>query len=119
MGAFTFEKGPMHMVKFHTDPKKQFSKWLARFGAIVWCVYIFAIIVLMAYRPEVATAAVYLTIIVTVNKAWDTFNYNDNSKTEKILLAALDKVSMEVNIGGKGKGDGNEKDAVTEGESNG
>lgn len=114
-----------------TDPKKQFSKWLARYGAIIWGIYIFAIIALMAYRPEVSMAAVYLTIIVTLNKAWDSYNYNDNSKTEKILLAALDKVSMEINIGGRKKsfasaqndekesGDEDEESSVTEEGENG
>lgn len=103
--------------KFHMDPKKQFSKWLAKFGAISWIIYIFAVLGLIAYQPEVAMAGVYLTIIITVNKALDSYNYNDNSKTEKILLALLDKTRMEVNIGGKAlKGsECNEEDLTEEG----
>ena len=87
-------------MKQRMDPKKQFSKWLARYGAWVWGVYIFAIIALMAYRPEVAMACVYLTLIVTINKALDGLQYTDNSKTEKVLLAALDKTQMELSLKG-------------------
>lgn len=108
------------MFKFrHTDPRKQFSKWLAKYGSIIWGIYIFVIIALIAYQPETAMACVYLTIIVTINKAWDAYQYNDNSKTEKILLAMLDKVNMEINIGGKAKGSVDDEEAITEGESNG
>ena len=106
------------MMLKRMDPKKQFSKWLARYGAIIWGIYVFCVLALIAYRPETAMACVYLTIIMTVNKGWDAYNYNDNSKTEKILLAMLDKVSMEINIGGKAK-DGEAHAQVTEGESNG
>jgi len=82
------------------DPRHQFSKRLARYGAIVWGIYSFAVLALVAYRPEVAMMAVYLTIIMTLNKAWDTYNYNSNSKLEKILLAILDKTKMEISLGG-------------------
>ena len=82
------------------DPRHQFSKRLARYGAVVWGIYSFAILALIAYRPEVAMMAVYLTIIMTLNKAWDTYNYNDNSKTEKLLLAILEKTKMEISLGG-------------------
>lgn len=87
-------------MKQRMDPKKQFSKWLARYGAWIWGIYIFAIIALIAYRPEVAMACVYLTLIVTINKALDGLQYTDNSKTEKILLAALDKTQMELSLKG-------------------
>lgn len=80
------------------DPRHQFSKRLARYGAVVWGIYSFAVLALVAYRPEAAMAAVYLTTIMTLNKAWDTYNYNSNSKLEKILLAILDKTKMEINL---------------------
>ena len=105
------------MEKKHMDPRKQFSKWLARYGSIVWGVYIFLSLALIAYQPEAAMAVVYLTIIMTLNKAWDTYQYNSNSKTEKALLAMLDRVSMEINIGKKSKGSGS--DEVTEEGGNG
>ena len=105
--------------KFHMDPKKQFSKWLAKYGAIVWGIYVFAVLALIAYRPEAAMAVVYLTIIMTLNKAWDAYQYNANSMTEKALLAMLERVSMEVNIGGKGSGKNEESNRVTEEGGNG
>ena len=101
--------------KFHMDPKKQFSKWLAKYGAIVWGIYVFAVLALIAYRPEAAMAVVYLTIIMTLNKAWDAYQYNANSMTEKALLAMLERVSMEVNIGGKSKGSDNNAEVTEEG----
>lgn len=82
------------------DPRKQFSKWLARFGAIIWCVYILALIPLIAYRPEAAMACVWLTLIVTANKELDTLAYTDNSKTEKLLLAALERTKIEIGLKG-------------------
>ena len=109
------------------DPKKQFSKWLAKYGAYIWGAYIFAILALMAYQPETAMACVWLTLIVTINKALDGLQYTDNSKTEKILLAALDKTQMELTLKGVATGSksgkeetSNEEDSVSEeGESNG
>lgn len=112
------------MIK-RMDPKKQFSKWLAKYGAYIWGAYIFSIIALMAYQPETAMACVWLTLIVTINKALDGLQYTDNSKTEKILLAALDKTQMELTLKGgssiKSKEEtNNEEDSVSEeGESNG
>ena len=106
------------------DPKKQFSKWLAKYGAYIWGAYIFAIIALMAYQPETAMACVWLTLIVTINKALDGLQYTDNSKTEKILLAALDKTQMELTLKGgssiKSKEEtDNEEDSVSEEGENG
>lgn len=82
------------------DPRKQFSKWLARIGAIYWVVFLSAILGLMYLRPETSQACVYLVLIVTVNKMLDTLAYTDNSKTEKVVLAALEKTKMELKIGG-------------------
>ena len=114
------------MIK-RMDPKKQFSKWLAKYGAYIWGAYIFAIIALMAYQPETAMACVWLTLIVTINKALDGLQYTDNSKTEKILLAALDKTQMELTLKGgssiKSKEETNNEEndlsEDTEGEDNG
>lgn len=89
------------MVEYRIDPKKQFSKWLARYGAIIWGIYAFAVLALIAYQPETAMAAVYLTLIMTANKALDTLSYTKNSTTEKMILGLLEKSRMEINIGGK------------------
>ena len=98
------------MQKHWTDAKKQFSKWLAKYGAYIWGAYIFAILGLMAYQPETAMACVWLTLIVTVNKALDGLQYTDNSKTEKILLAALDKTQMELTLKGVATSSKSEKE---------
>lgn len=81
------------------DPRKQFSKWLARYGAIIWAIYAFAVLALIAYRPETAMACVWLTLIMTGNKILDTVAYTRNSVTEKMLLAILDKTKMELSLG--------------------
>ena len=88
-----------------TDPKKQFSKWLARFGAIIWGIYIFAVIALIAYRPEASMACVWLTLIVTANKELDTVSYTKNSTTEKIILGALERTKLELGLKFGGKTD--------------
>ena len=80
------------------DPKKQFSKRLARFGAVVWGIYVFAVLALIAYRPEAAMACVWLTLIVTANKALDTVSYTKNSTTEKIILGALERTKLELGL---------------------
>ena len=85
------------------DPRKQFSKWLARIGAIVWTVYSFAILFLIAYRPEAAMACVWLTLIMTCNKALDTISYTRNSISEKLILAGIERTKFELNLKGIGK----------------
>jgi hypothetical protein len=108
------------MAEYKIDPRKQFSKWLARYGAIIWGIYAFAVLALIAYQPETAMAAVYLTLIMTANKALDTLSYTKNSTTEKMILGLLEKSRMEINIGGRSKGGGNnEESAVTEEGGNG
>lgn len=90
------------MLKKRMDPKKQFSKWLARFGAWVWGLYLLIVAFLIYSRPEAAMACVWLVVIVTANKMIDTLAYTDNSKTEKILLSALDKAKVELQLKGIG-----------------
>ena len=82
------------------DPKKQFSKWLARYGAVVWGVYLLIIAALMYFRPETAMPCVYLVLILTVNKMIDTVAYTRNSTTEKLILGMLDKTKMQLSLKG-------------------
>lgn len=98
-----------------TEPKKQFSKWMARIVLVFWVIYLPGLVVLMFFRPEVAMACVYLTIIATVAKTIDGILYTHNSETEKILLTALDKTRIEVSIGNGKRGN----DDTEEGGSNG
>ena len=101
------------------DPRKQFSKWLARVGAIYWIVFLTLVVGLIYFRPDAAQSCVYLVLIVTVNKIVDTLAYTDNSKTEKFLLTALDRTRMELTIGkGRSRSEDAPDDSM-EGESNG
>lgn len=80
------------------DYREQFSKRLARFGAIAWGIYLLIIACLIYFQPEAAIACVYLTLIVTVNKMLDTWAYTKNSIYEKGLRAALDRTKMELSL---------------------
>ena len=93
------------------DHKKQFSKRLARYGAVIWGIYAFAVLALIAYRPEAAMACVWLTLIVTANKALDTVSYTRNSTTEKILLAGLERTKLELGLKFADKGSKSEEDS--------
>ena len=89
-----------------TDPRKQFSKWLARYGAIFWGIYMLVIALLIWSQPEAAMACVWLALIVTANKMIDTWAYTRNSIYEKSLLAMLEKTRMELRLDGR-NGSGN------------
>jgi cobalamin biosynthesis protein CobD/CbiB len=102
------------------DPKEQFSKWLAKSGAIYWICFLSALIVVIIIRPEVAIACVYLAIIVSVVMIFHVWAYTKNSTYEKGVLALLDKTRMELSLKEGSKEDtGNEEASVTEGEENG
>lgn len=78
------------MAHRRVDPKEQFSKWLARYGAIVWGLFLAAIIALMFFQPDTSMACVYMLLIVTVNKAIDTISYTKNSTSEKGFYWAVE-----------------------------
>ena len=81
------------------DPKEQFSKWLAKSGAIYWIAFQTLLLVLMYLRPEVANACVYLSVIVSIVMIIHVWAYTRNSIYEKGLLAMLDKTRMELAFG--------------------
>ena len=109
------------------DHRKQFSKRLARLGAVVWTIYSFAVLALIAYRPEAAMACVWLTLITTANKALDTVAYTRYSITEKMLLAGIERTKFEFSLKGLGKAiagtpskdDANDDEDQSEGGENG
>lgn len=88
------------MAMKQTDPKKQFSKWLARFCVIVWAVFLAMAMVLMFFQPETAMACVWLVGIVTINKEIDVLAYTGNSKAEKVLLAGIERTKLEIGLKG-------------------
>ena len=106
------------------DPKQQFSKWLAIYGAIAWGAFLILVIALLFVRPETSMACVYMLLIVTANKALDTVAYTRNSITEKILYNIIDKTTLELNFKGLlknvvGSKEDEEEEDEEEGESNG
>lgn len=83
------------------DPKQQFSKWLARSGAVYWIVFLSALLFVMCIRPEVATSCVYLALIVSAVMIFHVWAYTKNSTYEKGLLALLDKTRIEMDLSAK------------------
>ena len=83
------------------DPKQQFSKWLAKSGAVYWIVFLTSLLFVMCIRPEVAISCVYLALIVSGVMIFHVWAYTKNSTYEKGLLALLDKTRMELDLSAK------------------
>ena len=103
------------MAEFRIDPRKQFSKRLARWTAVFWFVYMTWISVIMLLEPSTATYVFYMSIVVSVVMIVNVASYTTNSIQEKFLFAMLNKTQMEINIGGKAKGDENHAEVTEEG----
>lgn len=88
-------------MNHYFDPKQQFSKWLAKSGAVYWIFFHTALLGVMCVRPEVAIACVYMAIIVSVVMIFHVWAYTKNSTYEKGLHAILDKTRMELDLSGK------------------
>lgn len=90
------------MAEYRVDPKKQFSKRLARWTAVFWFLYMTWISVIMLLQPDTAQFVFYMSIVVSVVMIVNVASYTTNSIQEKILFAMLNKTQMEINIGTKG-----------------
>lgn len=90
------------MAEYRIDPKKQFSKRLARWTAVFWFLYMTWISVIMLLQPDTAQFVFYMSIVVSVVMIVNVASYTTNSIQEKILFAMLNKTQMEINIGTKG-----------------
>lgn len=101
----------------NSDPRKQFSKWLARSGAIYWISFLSALLLLIYLRPDVANACVYLAVIVSVVMIIHVWAYTRNSVYEKGLLAMLDRTKMQLSLGKSGAECGNKADAEGDGDN--
>lgn len=86
------------MTREWIDPKKQFSKRLARWTAIFWFAYMSWLSVLILLAPAAAQFAVYMAIIVTTVMILNVWAYTKNSIYEKSVLAMLDKTSIELGM---------------------
>lgn len=102
------------MGNYRIDPKKQFSKRLARWTAVFWFFYMTWLSAIVIIRPETALYCVYMSIIVTVVMCLNVYTYTQNSIAEKLAYTLLDKTRIELNIGNKGKEGGAYEEGMTE-----
>lgn len=80
------------------DPKKQFSKKLARWTAVFWFVYMTWLSVILMLQPAAALYSVYMGIIATAVMILNVWAYTKNSIYEKGVFAMLDKAKIEMNL---------------------
>lgn len=81
------------------DPRKQFSKKLARWTAIFWFLYMTWLSVLFLYVPSAAQYCVYMGIIATAVMLVNEVAYTANSIQEKLMLAMIDRTKLELGLG--------------------
>ena len=88
----------MTMSEVRIDPKKQFSKKLARWTAVFWFFFMTWLTVLFLLVPESALYCVYMGIIVTAVMILNVWAYTRNSIYEKGVFAMLDKARIEIGL---------------------
>ena len=84
--------------KFTYDPRKQFSKWLARSSSWFWYIYLILLAGLIAFRPETADAIIYIILIVSAVMIFHVWAYTKNSTYQKGIEAMLNKTKMELSL---------------------
>ena len=110
------------MVKYKIDPKKQFSKRLARWTAVFWFAYLTWLSILMMLEPSVAQPVFYMSIVVSIVMMINVILYTINSVTEKRIFGMLEKAQIEltlgparVSIGNDNKGGDDDEEMTEEG----
>ena len=88
----------MDKDKFVYDPRKQFSKWLARSSSWFWYIYLVLLAGIIAFRPEVANAVVNIIITVSVVMIFHVWAYTKNSTYQKGIEAMLNKTKIELGV---------------------
>lgn len=96
------------MNNIKIDPKKQFSKKLARWTSVFWFLFMSWLSVLMLLQPATALYCVYMSIVVTAVMILNVWAYTRNSIYEKGVFAMLDKARIEIGLKNK------EVDAIDE-----
>ena len=86
------------MNNFRIDPRKQFSKRLARWTSLFWFCFMSWLSVLMLLQPAAALYCVYMAIIATAVMILNVWAYTRNSIYEKGVFAMLDKARIEIGI---------------------
>ena len=114
------------MDRKYIDPRKQFSKWLAKSGAIYWFIYNTLLLILICIRPEAAMPCVYLAIVSSIVMIIHVIEYTRNSIGEKALLTLANRTDIDISLGNgkKNKGlsnntEGGDSDEMTEEGGNG
>lgn len=107
------------MGNYRIDPKKQFSKRLARWTAVFWFVYMLWLSVLMLLQPQVALYCFYMGLISTVVMIVNEIAYTRNSIMEKMAYTLLDKTRLELKLPDVQQTDETESDADESEVSNG
>ena len=107
------------MAEYRMDPKKQFSKRLARWTAVFWFVYMTWLSCIFIIQPAAAQYTFYMAALVTVVMMTNVIAYTANSIQEKILFAMLDRTKLEISLGKSGKGSEKNAETVTEEGGNG
>lgn len=88
------------MGNYRIDPKKQFSKRLARWTAIFWFLFMGWLGAILFLAPESGLYAFYLSIVVSLVMIFNLCLYHSNSKREKELFALLNGLELELKFGG-------------------
>ena len=87
------------MRNYQIDPRRQFSKHLARWTAVFWFFYLTWLSVLMLLEPAVAVYSFYMSIVVSIVMMISVIAYTINSVTEKRIFGMLDKTQIELKFG--------------------
>ena len=105
------------------DPRKQFSKKLARWTAVFWFIYMTWLSVILLLRPETALYSVYMGIIATAVMILNVWAYTKNSVFEKAVFGMLDRTKIELSLkngkAGTEEADYDEESPVSEEADNG
>lgn len=107
------------MADIRIDPKKQFSKKLARWTSVFWFVFMTWLSVLLLLVPASAQFAVYMAIIATAVMIINVAAYTRNSIYEKLAFAMLDKTKLEIGLKNTSTTSMDTDNATERGEENG
>ena len=86
------------MSEIRIDPKKQFSKKLARWTSVFWFLFMTWLTVLFLLVPEAALYCVYMGLIATAVMILNVWAYTRNSIYEKGVFAMLNKAKIEIGL---------------------
>lgn len=113
------------MSEIRIDPKKQFSKKLARWTSVFWFLFMTWLTVLFLLVPEAALYCVYMGLIATAVMILNVWAYTRNSIYEKGVFAMLNRAKLEIGLkNGKTSNsaqedEDNEEGSVNDGGENG